>query len=229
MLLINKFNYDKIEQITYPSGRRKYVTPTGDSVPSVTTILSQTGDKTGLQEWRARIGDSEANRIMREAADLGTLMHTHLEKYIMNEERPGGNNPVRVTAKSMADAIIERGLVNVSEVWGIEKGLYFPELYAGTTDLVGVYNGSPAIMDFKSSRKIKKDEHVQDYFLQLAAYSLAHNEVYGTAIKSGVIFMADREANFKSWVIDGSVFKNACESWIRRVDEWYSKHTVAVD
>lgn len=214
--------YQKLERIDSPSGR-KYLTPNGnEKLPSVTEILSKTGDKTGLIEWRKRVGDSEANRISKEATGLGTLVHKHVENYILGEERPGGTNEIRVLAETLSNNIIQNGLININEIWAMEQQLYYPGLYAGTADLIGIYKGKPAIMDHKTSKAIKKEEWVQDYFMQLAAYALAHNEVYGTDIKSGAIFMTARDGNYKTYEIEGQKWTDICESWSRRVDQYYS-------
>jgi genome maintenance exonuclease 1 len=216
-----KFNYQPLERITSDDGTRVYETPTGQALPSVTTILGATGDKSGLLEWRQRVGEKEANRVTKEAAGLGTLLHTHMENYIRGEERPSGNNMVRAMAREMADAIIQCGLVDVDEVWGLEEHLYYPGLYAGTADVIGVYKGEPSIMDFKTARKMKKEDWITDYFLQGSAYSHAHNELHGTDIKSVVIFMVDREKNYQTFHINGSKFDYYSDLWLRRLEDYY--------
>lgn len=214
--------YHRLERIDSPGGR-KYLTPNGgEKLPSVTEILGKTGDKTALLEWRKRVGEAEANRISKESTGLGTLVHKHVENFILGEERPSGTNEVRVMAAKLADNIINQGLVEVDEIWAMEQPLYYPGLYAGTADLIGVFKGMPAIMDHKTSKLVKKEEWVQDYFMQLAAYGLAHNEVYGTDIRSGAIFMAARDGGYKTFVIDGSKWQEACDAWTRRVEEFYS-------
>lgn len=214
--------YQRLQRKDSPAGR-KYITPNGgEALPSVTEILSKTGDKTALIEWRKRVGDAEANRISKESTGLGTLVHKHVENYILGEERPGGTNEVRVLAKKLSDNIIEKGLVDVSEIWAMEQPLYYPGLYAGTADLIGVFKGNPAIMDHKTSKEVKKEQWVQDYYMQLAAYGLAHNELYGTDIKSGAIFMTARNGDYKTFVIDGLKWQEACDNWSRRVDAYYS-------
>ena len=123
--------------------------------------------------------------------------------------------------KAMAQQIIDNGLVYVDEVWGIEQALYFPKLYSGTTDLVGVYKGEPAIMDFKQSNKPKKLEYVDDYFMQLTAYRLAHNEVYGTDIKRGVIFVCTRDEMYQQFDLDESNYKHWESAWWDKLEEYY--------
>jgi hypothetical protein len=215
----HKYKYEKLVRIEGPS--RLYATPDGSKVPSVTTILSATADKTALLEWKKRVGEVEAQRISTESAGLGTLVHKHIENFIEGVERPGGNNDVRILAKEMADQVIEQGLPDVTEVWGMEASLYYPGLYAGTTDLVGMYKGIPAIMDHKTAKVLKKPEWMQDYFIQTTAYALAHNEVHGTDIKMGALFMVDRTKQYKTFVIEGAEFEHYSDLWLRRVEQYY--------
>jgi CRISPR/Cas system-associated exonuclease Cas4 (RecB family) len=223
MIPVNKlFNYVTLERVTSENGDRYYVCPEGNHLSSVTTILGATGDKTGLLEWRAWVGDKKADQIRDEACALGTLMHTHLENYIQKIDRPGGSNIVRQMARNMADAIINRGLVNVSEVWAMEEMLYYPGLYAGTADLIGMHKGEPAIMDYKTTNKMKTKDKIGDYSHQLAAYAMAHNELFGTNIQKGVIFMVSRDLQFEEYVFDGEEFNQATREWVDRVDTFLS-------
>jgi len=219
MLFNPKYTYNTLKRVE-SSGQRLYETPMG-KVASVTTILDKTADKTALLEWRKRVGDTEANRISKEAAGLGTLMHTHLENYVLGQERPKGNNVVQEMARSMADTMINEAFCDIEEVWGIEASLYYPGLYAGTSDMIGVHKGTPAIIDHKTSNKPKKREWITDYFLQTCAYALAHNEVHGTDIRKCVINIIDRDANLQPFVIEGSEFDYYCEEWTKRVDQFY--------
>jgi hypothetical protein len=214
-----KYNYETLNRIEGP--KRLYATPDGSKVPSVTTILSATADKTGLLEWRKRVGEAEATRISTESAGLGTLVHKHIENFIEGIERPPGSTPVHIMARAMSDQVITKGLPDVTEVWGMEASLYYPGLYAGTTDLVGCYKGIPAIMDHKTAKKMKKPEWMQDYFIQTTAYALAHNEVHGTNIKLGALFMVDRENNYETFVIEGAEFDHYSDLWLRRVEQYY--------
>lgn len=222
MILKKPYLYREMERVTHADGTRYYVCPdTGTHLSSVTTILDATGDKTALLEWEARVGSVEAERVRKEATGLGSLMHEHLEKHIMGIERPRGNNIVRQMAQRMADAVIARGLCNVDEVWGVEVALHFPDLYAGTTDLVGVYKGRPAIMDFKTAKKMKKKADIPNYFAQLCAYALAHNLVFDTNISCGVIFMVSRDCAFEQYVIEGDEFDKYCGHWHDRVVQFH--------
>lgn len=223
MIPINKkFEYPVLERVTQENGTRHYYCDKRIPHSSVTTILSATEDKTGLLEWRAWVGDKKADQIRDEATGLGSLMHTHLENWMEGIERPGGNNVVRQMARNMADTIINCGLVNVSEVWAMEEMLYFPGLYAGTADLIGIHNGEPAIMDYKTTNKMKSKDKINNYACQLAAYALAHNELFGTNIKKGVIFMVARDLKFEEYVFEGEEFEAAIQEWMDRLDTFFS-------
>jgi CRISPR/Cas system-associated exonuclease Cas4 (RecB family) len=224
MIQQNKqFEYPQLERVTRPDGVRHYICDKGIPHASVTTILGATEDKTGLMEWRAWVGDKKADQIRDDACSLGTLMHTHLENWMMGEERPGGSNVIRKMATNMADQIIERGLTNVSEVWAMEEMLYFPGLYAGTADLIGIHNGEPAIMDYKTTNKMKSKDKINNYACQLAAYALAHNELFGTNIKRGVIFMVARDLSFQEYVFEGEEFEKAIGEWMERLEMFFNQ------
>ena len=222
-MLTNKYNYPQLKRIQTPKGRQ-YVGQDENPVPSVTTILSETGDKSALIAWRKRVGEAEAQRISNESAGLGTKVHNALEKYILQEEYDiKGNNLISVMAKRMVDSMIEEGFCNVDELWGTEVGLIAQGLYAGTSDAIGLHNGTPAIIDFKTAKKLKKREWIEDYFMQGCAYALAHNEMFDTDIKKIAILMVDREAKFAEYVIEGDEFDEYCEKWANRVADYYSK------
>ena len=223
MLLTEKIQYKKLERVTTAEGR-KYVGDDNTPVPSVTTVLDKTSDKTALIAWRKRVGDAEANRVSKESAGLGTKVHNALEQYILGEDYEiKGNNFVSILARDMANLMINEGFTNVNEVWGTEVGLIAPGLYAGTTDCIGMHNGDEAIIDFKTSKKIKPAKWVQDYFLQCCAYAMAHNEMYGTKIRKGVILMVSRDVELKEYVIEGEEFDKYCGLWTSRLEEYYSK------
>ena len=220
MLLNPIYEYKKLKR-DESTGKRLYACPDGFKVPSVTTVLDSTKDKTFLIEWRKRVGDAEATRISTESAGLGTLVHTHLENFVIGKDRPQGNNQVQIMAKAMADTMIDEAFGDIDEVWGIEAALYYPELYAGTSDMIGVHKGQPAIIDHKTTKKPKKKEWIEDYFLQCCAYALAHNELHGTDIKKAVINIVDRDAKLQSFIIEGNEFDHYSELWTRRVDQYY--------
>ena len=202
---------------TYDVGKEK--------LPSVTTILSATQSeekKRKLAEWRAIKGEAEATRIKEQAAARGTDMHTHLEKHILGEGyldlRPEGR-----VAKQMADTIINKGFNDLQEIWGSEVVVYYPGLYAGATDLAGVYDYEDSIVDFKQSNKPKRKEWIDDYFLQLGAYAMAHNHVHGSEITQGVILMCTPDNYFQKFQIKGKEFIKYQHRFLERVDKYYEQ------
>jgi genome maintenance exonuclease 1 len=219
---VERFQYKNCKQITDPvTGKRVYQTPDGERLPSVTTILGATKDMTALNEWRKRIGQEKAAQITREAAGVGTAMHANLERFIIGEQRQPGNNPVHVQANAMANVIIENGLSKLSEVWALEQSVYFPGLYSGTTDGIGVFDGAPAVFDHKQTNKPKKEEWIDDYKIQLVAYALAHNEVYGTDIRRGVVFMCSRDLQYQQFDLLPQDFNKYQDIWLTKVQEYY--------
>ena len=182
-------------------------------MPSVTTILSATKDSTGIDDWVRKVGEEEALRIKNEAARIGTGMHNNLENYVLGRPITG-----TFMEQSLAKLIIKRGFPRLAEIWGIEVALYSAGLYAGTTDLVAVLdNGDPAIVDFKNSRTPKRVEWIDDYKAQLGAYALAHNEMYGTDIRQGLIMMACRTGEYQEFHFAGAEFDKCIELWLSRL------------
>ena len=225
-LIVKRFDYTKLSR-TSLDGKRVYQCPDGNAVASVTTILDSTKDKTHLLEWRKRVGEETAKRITKEASGMGTRMHKYIENYI-NDGSWGtpGSNPYSQQAFKMAQVVHNNALKDVNEIWGSEVGLYFPKIYAGTTDCVGQYKGNPCIIDFKQTNKPKKKEWVEDYFLQLVAYAGAHNEVYGTDIKEGHVFMCSRKLDYQQFDITPITYNHYKKEWWNRVEEYYIKHAV---
>jgi genome maintenance exonuclease 1 len=223
-LIKNKYDYKEIKKASV-EGRRLYACPDGNSVASVTTILDATKDKTHLIAWRKRVGETKAKEITTEAAGVGTRMHKYLEDYVESGEWPdAGSNPYAQQAHKMAEQVKEQALTNIDEIWGSEVQLYHPKIYAGTTDLVGSYKGNPCIMDFKQTNKPKKKEWVEDYYLQLTAYALAHNELYGTDIQEGHVFMCSRDLQYQQFDLWPDDFKHWESKWWDRVYQYYDKH-----
>lgn len=226
MYIPNKYNYIQINRESI-NGERRYATPDGEKLPSVTTILSATTPKEklqALQEWRNRVGHKQAQAITTEAAGRGTRMHKWLENYVKTGATGDpGSNPYSIQSHTMAQSIIAQGMVKCSEYWGTEVGLYFPKIYAGTTDLVGVHDGAEAIMDHKQTNKPKKKEWIDDYFIQLAAYANAHNEVHGTNIRKGVIFMCSADNIYQEFIMEGNEFDEWTTKWFRRVEQYYTQ------
>ena len=194
-----------------------------EKLPSVTTILSATQSdekKKSLSDWRARMGPQYADRVKDLAAMRGTAMHRYLEAFIDGSGHKDLTSIGR-EAEGMAKRIIESGLGELDEVWGQEVTLYYPGLYAGATDIVGIYEGKPAIIDFKQTNKPKKREWIEDYFCQLGAYCMAHNYVYGTKIQSGVILMCSKDLLFQKFEVEGNDFVKHQHDFLRKIDQYY--------
>jgi genome maintenance exonuclease 1 len=222
-LITERYSYSEIKR-QQVDGKRLYACPDGNAVASVTTILDKTKDKSGLIAWKKRVGEAKAQEIVTEAAGVGTRMHKYLEDYIEFGEWPTpGSNPFAQQAHKMAEQIKENAMIDVDEIWGSEINLYHPQIYAGTTDLVGQYKGQPAIMDFKQTNKPKKEEWVEDYYLQLVAYALAHNEVYGTNIREGHVFMCSRDLQYQQFDLTPEKFAECESKWWDRVYLYYDK------
>ena len=196
-----------------------------EKLPSVTTILQATQPeekRRKLAEWRAIKGKIEADRIKKQSASRGSNMHLHLEKHILGQGHLDLTEEGK-TAKSMADTVIDKGLGDLQEIWGSEVTLWYPGLYAGATDLVGVYDYEESIVDFKQSNKPKRKEWIEDYFLQLAAYAMAHNQIYDTGIRQGVILMCTPDNYFQKFQIKGKEFKNFTYKFLQRLDKYYNE------
>ena len=205
------------------NGKRHYDVGVHEKLPSVTTILSATQSeekKKSLANWKARMGAQYADRIRDISAMRGTSMHTYLEGYI-KDERHLDLTALGKEAGRMADVVIRSGLGDLGEVWGTEVTLYYPGLYAGQTDVVGIYNGRESIIDFKQTNKPKQREWIEDYFTQLAAYAMAHNHVYGTQIQSGIILMCSKDCFFQKFEVHDEEFQGYMHEFLRRVDEYY--------
>jgi len=217
----NSYRYPKTQREKI-EGKRHYVFDT-EKLPSVTTILDATQPeekKKSLADWAARIGEEAAEKIKSEAAVRGTAMHKILEKYVLEEGYVDETN-VGKQAHNMAIQIIQNGLSDVTEYYGTECTLYYPGLYAGQTDLVGIHKGQDAIIDFKQSNKPKRPEWIGDYKLQLAAYAMAHNILFNTQITKGVVMMCTKDNYYQQFVIEGEEFKKSMHNFLRRVDEYY--------
>jgi hypothetical protein len=232
-MLTEKFTYKKPERVEI-NGRRHYLLPDGSKVASVTTILDKTKSQESidaLAQWRKNVGYQRAQEITTEASGRGTRMHKYLEDFVRDDVlKPAGTNPYSQQSRRMAEVIINKGLCNVSEFWALEASLFYSGLYAGTTDLLGVWKGVPAIIDFKQTNKPKKKEWIDDYFVQTCAYAQAHNSMHGTDIKTGVILMCSAPATvqddpvFQEFVIEGDEFEYYTHKWWDRVEKYYSQH-----
>ena len=202
---------------TYDVGKEK--------LPSVTTILQATQSdekRASLAKWKARVGKVEANKIRDTAASRGTNMHLHLEKYILGQGHLDLTEEGK-TAKSMSQTVIDKGLCDLQEIWGSEVTLWYPGLYAGAADLVGTYDYEDSIIDFKQSTKPKQRAWIDDYMMQLAAYAMAHNQVYGTEITQGVILMCTPDNYFQKFQVKGKEFISYQHKFLEKVDLYYKR------
>ena len=206
------------------SGSRMYAV-NEEKLPSVTTILKATESeekKASLANWKARVGVAEANRIKIDASNRGTSMHTFLEKYLLGQLNLDLLEQDEDKSKKMADEIIEKGIKNkLSEIWGTEATLYYPGKYAGTCDACGVYEGQETIIDFKQSNKPKKEEWIEDYYLQLGAYSLAHNVVYNSRITQGIVLLCTVNNLFQDFKIQGKKLQEYQNKFLEKVEQFY--------
>lgn len=233
-MILERYNYHSLDRTTM-EGKRHYCLPSGERVPSVTTILDRTKPqeaRQALQEWKNRVGEKRAQEITTEAANRGTRMHAYLEHYVLQQDmKPLPSNPFAHPSWFMAAEVILKGLSNVDEFWGVEVPLYYSGLYAGTTDCIGLWKGRPAIMDFKQTNRPKKREWIDDYFLQLAAYAAAHNEMHGTTIDQGVILMACQPKlledgtystpEYFEFEVLPDEFAHWANEWMKRVELYY--------
>ena len=220
----NKYNYPKSTRSIVDGSRHYSVNE--ERLPSVTTILKATESeekKAKLAEWKKRVGHRQAEIISREATSRGSSMHDYLEKFLLGKLNMDllGDNTLE---KMMADQIIENGLRNkLNEIWGCEATLYYPGKYAGAADCIGVYENKETIIDFKQSNKPKKEEWISEYFLQLSAYSLAHDKVYGSNITQGVILLCTKDNIFQRFIVDGNILKDYQNQFLEKVEQFYAQ------
>ena len=223
----NKFSYPKSMR-SMVSGSRMYAV-NQEKLPSVTSILQATQSeekKASLANWKARVGVAEANRIKNDASSRGTSMHSFLEKYLLGQLNLELLE-IENKSKKMADEIIEQGIKGkLSEIYGTEATLYYPLKYAGTCDAVGVYEGQETIIDFKQSNKPKKEEWIEDYYLQLGAYSLAHNVVHNSKITQGIVLLCTVDNLFQDFKIQGVELEEYQNKFLEKVEQFYHQRNI---
>lgn len=223
--MINKFEYPNLERVDTDIGRH-YLDSDNKPVPSVTTVLSGTSkSKDGLVQWRNRVGDEEADRIIKQSTDIGTAVHEAIEKFLNKEDWDNFENTSdQILAKNISNKFIKDALKGITEIWGLEVGLILDNLYAGTADCVGLYKDIPTLIDFKTAKKIKKRDWIEDYFLQGCAYANAHNVMFGTDIQQIVILMVDRNLIFQEYVVRPTEFSYLTRKWKNRLIEFNNKY-----
>ena len=213
-----KFNYVRGTRSTDHGSRTYQVS--GFNLPSVTTILNRTKDQSYLTKWKDRVGHEEAQRIFNLSSKRGTAMHKFLEKHI---EGIGYEDltEIGVQAKPMAKKIIEIGLTPISEYYGSEVMLYYPGLYAGTTDLVCRHNDLDTIADFKQANRPKEEAWIEDYYLQIAAYAMAHDQIHGSSIEQGIIMVCTPDLYLQEFRFQEVELRAWKHKFLKRLDEYY--------
>ena len=213
----NKFNYIEGKQITDEKSGHRIYDIVGYRLPSVTTILGRTKNQQFLKDWKAKVGEQEAERIKNLSSKRGTAMHKFLETHITGV---GYDDLTEIgqAAKPMAEKIIEVGLTPVEEYYGSEVMLHYPGLYAGSTDLVCNHNGLDTIIDFKQANRPKKVEWIEDYFLQIAAYCMAHDEVYDSQIRQGIVMICTPDLYYQEFKIQDSELRSWKHKFLKRLD-----------
>ena len=226
-MLVNKYSYPTLERVNLEIGRH-YLDSNQNPVPSVTTVLSVTSkSKDGLIQWRNRVGEEEAERIIKQSTDIGTAVHEAIENYLNGDSWDNFEETHdQLLAQKISEKFVNDGLKGITEIWGLEVGLLLDNLYAGTADCVGLYQDIPTLIDFKTAKKIKKREWIEDYFLQGCAYANAHNVMFGTNIEQIAILMVDRDAIFQEFIVRPTEFNFLTRKWKNRLLEFDKKYNV---
>jgi genome maintenance exonuclease 1 len=223
-MITKRFDYTALNR-TEVNGQRVYQCPNNQNLPSVTTILDKTKtekERNALEQWKKRVGIVKAEQIKNEAAARGTRMHRFLENYVSTDTlSPSGSHPCSIQARKMANVIIDSGLSKLGAIYGSEVALWYPLLYAGTTDLVAEWKGELTIVDFKNSIHLKSEDRVISYYCQCCAYILAFNELYKQEIKQAIIMIATTEYEYQEFIIDASNFENYSNMWWDRASQFY--------
>jgi len=221
-----KFQYPELVRVE-KNDVRYYQDSKDNLVPSVTSILSATGDKSGINAWKRRVGTKFAKQVVDEATTIGTAVHLAIENYLNDcEWKNFLDDRLGLLAHQISKRFIEDCLSDIDEVWGLESSLVVDGLYAGTADCIGIYKGNPTIIDFKTAKKIKRKDWIEDYFLQGAAYANAHNVMFNTEIGSIAILMVDRDLLFKEFLVEKKEFESFTNMWKQRIINYYKINKV---
>ena len=214
MKLLKKYPYKHYNRFSDEKGRKYLVD--NIKVPSVTTILSRTKDMTQLNDWRRRVGNAEADKIMNQASTVGTEMHKVLE-YSLNGQGYFNMMDEGTKPRMMAKTILEN--IKLDEIWGNEVSLEYKNMFAGTCDLTAIAYGKPSIVDWKQSNRLKKEEWVDDYKHQLGAYYLAHTLNYGP-IEQGVIAICTRDLQYQEFRLSEADLQEYADKFLKRVEKF---------
>ena len=225
-MITNLYQYPELTRVE-KNDVRYYQDSLSNLVPSVTTILSATGDHSGIDAWKRRVGPKTAKAVVDEATTIGTAVHLAIENYLYGREwEQFTDDKMGMLAHQIAKRFICDCLGDIDQVWGLESGLVLDGLYAGTADCIGIFRGKPTIIDFKTAKKIKRKDWIEDYFLQGAAYANAHNVMYKTNIESIAILMVDRDLLFKEFLVNSKEFNSYTEKWKKRLIGYYKTHEI---
>ena len=218
--LNGKYNYMEGKQITDPETGKRVYEISSYRLPSVTTILGATKNTEFLTKWKAKVGEEQAERIKNVSSARGTSMHKFLESFITDV---GYDDLTELgqAALPMAKKIMEIGLAPVEEYYGSEVTLHYPGLYAGQTDLICNHNGMETVVDFKQANRPKKKEWIEDYYLQIAAYAMAHDYVYGSEIKQGVIMVCTPDLYYQEFKVEGPELRRFKHAFLKRLDMYH--------
>jgi len=216
----NKYSYITGKQITEEGTGIRHYDFQGMRLPSVTTILAKTKNQSYLTAWKNKVGHEKAESIKNLSSSRGTAMHKFLESHIQGV---GYDDLTELgqAAKPMAQKIIEVGLTPVSEYYGSEVMLHYPGLYAGSTDLVCLHNDMETIVDFKQANRPKKEEWIEDYYIQIAAYAMAHDAYYGSSIEQGVIMVCTPDLYYQEFKCSGAELKKWKHAFLKRLDHYH--------
>ena len=216
----NKYKYIQGKQITDPDSGNRVYDFNGSRLPSVTTVLGQTKNQQFLKDWKDRVGKEEAERIKNLSSRRGTAMHKFLENHIQGIGYDD-LTPIGCEAKPMAEKIIEKGFESVEEYYGSEVMLHYPGLFAGSTDLICLHDGLETVVDFKQSNRPKKKEWIEDYYIQVAAYAMAHDEVYRSTIRQAVIMICTPDLYYQEFKIQDIDLRSYKHKWLKRLDMYH--------
>tara|TARA_Y100001937_G_C7036250_1_gene292495 strand:+ start:173 stop:844 length:672 start_codon:yes stop_codon:yes gene_type:complete len=199
--------YEDLVATTTSKGRT-YDVPDGGSYPSITTVLSLINEE-AIAAWRKRVGEDEANRIGQRASSRGTQVHAIVERYLRNEDTTDYLPHIRQSLENLRP-ILDK---SIGKIFGLEVALYSNHLgVAGRCDCIAEFDGVPSIVDFKTSKRIKKKNKIHSYFAQAAAYAIMFEERTGMAIPNLVIVMdVDHEKPL--------VFREHRDNWIKLLTE----------
>ena len=211
----SKYDY-KDYNVSKINGIRYYQINENKLVPSVTSILNTT--KPNFVSTQKNM-----NNASFDAMAIGNLMHQYLDYYISSKTNFRQTDKNFLIAESLAKIIIENCIKNFDEIWGSEASVHYKNRYAGTIDLIGVINKKLFLIDYKSSYRRKTKEEIDEHFLQLAAYTLAHDWQYKTKIDSIMVFLCMRNGNFEEIVVSSDELKEYQTRWFERLDLFEEK------